>query len=221
MKIKGIIFDFDGLICDTETPEVLAWESLFSAFNLEFPFERYQQTIGAVHNDESPFLFLEEMLGHPVDRNKERKKYLEYRTNLIEKEPPRPGIEDYLNKAKSLDLKIGLASSSPRTWIDHHLERLNLRGFFDCIKTFNDVSATKPDPELFLLTVNCMSLHKDEVFALEDSENGVLAAKAAGIKVVVYPNPITQIYKFEGADLVVNSLSDLPLDELTSILTYS
>jgi HAD superfamily hydrolase (TIGR01509 family) len=221
MKIKGIIFDFDGLICDTETPEVKAWEKLFSDFGLIFPFDRYQQTIGAVHNDESPFLFLEEMVGHSVERNKEREKYLEYRTALIEKEAARPGIEEYLQESKVLNLKIGLASSSPRSWIDHHLNRLNLQDYFDCIKTFNDVTATKPDPELFLSTIECMDLNKDEIFALEDSENGVIAAKAAGIKVVVYPNPVTEIYQFKNADLVVSSLESLTLGQLIKILTKS
>ena len=84
MTIKGIIFDFDGLICDTETPEVRAWEALFSEYGFTFPFERYQETIGAIHNDDSPFVFLEEMLGHPVDRCEVKEGFLHFRNKLIE-----------------------------------------------------------------------------------------------------------------------------------------
>ena len=126
MKIKGIIFDFDGLICDTETPEVRAWEALFSEYGFSFPFERYQETIGAIHNDDSPFVFLEELLGHPVDRSKVKEGFLNFRNKLIAAETVRPGILNYLNEAKNKGLFIGLASSSPRSWIDHHLSRFGI-----------------------------------------------------------------------------------------------
>jgi HAD superfamily hydrolase (TIGR01509 family) len=214
MKIKGIIFDFDGLICDTETPEVRAWEALFSEFGLTFPFDRYQETIGAIHNDDSPFVFLEEMLDHPVDRCEVKEGFLHYRNKLIAAEPMRPGIFGYLNESRKEGLHIGLASSSPRSWIDHHLSRFRLLDFFSCIKTCNDVSNTKPDPELYIKSLECMQLQGHEVIALEDSPNGVSAAKKAGIYVAVFPNEVTRIFKFINADLVINNLEEMPLKEM-------
>jgi HAD superfamily hydrolase (TIGR01509 family) len=218
MTIKGIIFDFDGLICDTETPEVRAWEALFLENGLIFPFDRYQETIGAVHNDESPFIFLEEMLGHSITRGQYMEKFIVFRNNLIDLEPIRPGILEYLIQAQYLGLKIGLASSSPRTWIDYHLNRLSISDFFGCIKTYNDVSKTKPDPELFIKSIACMRLNPDEIVALEDSPNGVAAAKKAEIHVVVFPNEATRNFNFESADLIINSLEELPFDELLKVL---
>lgn len=219
MTVKGIIFDFDGLICDTETPEVRAWEALFSEHGFTFPFERYQETIGAIHNDDSPFIFLEELLGHPVDRSVVKKGFLHLRNALIESEPMRPGILDYLNEAKNEGLLIGLASSSPRSWIDYHLSRFGILDYFGCIKTCNDVSNTKPDPELYLKSLECMQLQAQEVIALEDSPNGVAAAKKAGIYAAVVPNDVTRIFEFCNADLVIDSLEEMPLRELLSFFS--
>lgn len=217
MAIKGIIFDFDGLICDTETPELRAWEALFANYGLNFPFERYQETIGAVHNDETPFIFLEEMLKRPIDRLEVKEKFTFFRTKLIELEPIRPGILNYLKQSKNFGLKVGLASSSPRSWIDYHLGRLSIGEYFGCIKTFNDVSKTKPDPELYFKALACMGLKPDEVLALEDSTNGVAAAKKAGIYVVVFPNKVTEIFEFDDADLVIDSLEEMPFNELLEV----
>ncbi|MCJ7518269.1 MAG: HAD-IA family hydrolase [Anaerolineaceae bacterium] len=217
MTIKGIIFDFDGLICDTETPELRAWEKLFSDYGFVFPFEKYQETIGAVHNDETPFIFLEEMLNHPIDRGGIKEEFTSFRNKLIDHEPIRPGILNYLRLSNKFELEIGLASSSPRSWIDYHLNRLSIQDYFGCIKTFNDVSKTKPDPELFLKALACMNLKPNEVVALEDSINGVTAAKQAGIYVVVFPNEVTKFFEFDEADLVVDSLKEMPLDKLLKV----
>ena len=132
-------------------------------------------------------------------------------------EPIRPGILDYLHQAKVLELKIGLASSSPRSWIDYHLKRLSIRNYFGCIKTFNDVSKTKPDPELFIKSLECMELKPREVMALEDSPNGVFAAKKAGIYVAVFPNEVTSIFKFDSADLVIDSLTKCHLRDVLGV----
>ena len=214
MAIKGIIFDFDGLICDTETPELRAWEALFTNHGLIFPFERYQETIGAIHNDDSPFGFLEEMLGHPVDRSQVKEEFMLLRNKLIESEQMRPGIHTYLKDAKNEGLLIGLASSSPRSWIDFYLGRFLIMEYFGCIKTFNDVNNTKPDPELYIKSLECMQLQPHEVIALEDSPNGVTAAKKAGVYVAVFPNEVTSRFEFDSADLIVNSLEEMPLKAL-------
>jgi beta-phosphoglucomutase-like phosphatase (HAD superfamily) len=112
-----------------------------------------------------------------------------------------------------------LASSSPRSWIDYHLERLAISEYFGCIKTFNDVSKTKPDPELYIKALACMNLNNDEVLALEDSPNGVKAAKKAGIYVAVFPNEVTKIFAFDEADLIINSLEEMAFVELIKVFS--
>jgi len=214
MAIKGIIFDFDGLICDTESTEVRAWEKLYSEYGYPFPFDEYQKTIGAVHNDETPLVLLKELGGTCVDLNAAREKMHRYHQELIKIEPLRLGVIKYLEDAKELGLKIGLASSSPFSWISYHLTRLQIKPFFECIRTFEDVERTKPDPTLFLLTLECLGLQPCETIALEDSPNGVTASKNAGLITVAVPNAVTKQFSFAEADLVISSLSILPLRNL-------
>ena len=214
MPIKGLIFDFDGLICDSESTELRAWEKLYGEYGLIFPFHEYQKTIGAVHNDETPLFLLKESGGDRIDLVKAREKIHLYHHELIEVEPLRPGVLDYLEEASSLGLKIGLASSSPISWVGYHLDRLRIRHFFECIRTFEDVEKTKPDPKLFLLTMECLGLLPSETIALEDSINGVNASRAAGLITIAVPNAVTKQFSFTDADLTISSLSDLSLKEL-------
>jgi HAD superfamily hydrolase (TIGR01509 family) len=217
MSIQGIIFDFDGLICDTESTELHAWEKLYADYGVPFPFEEYQKTIGAVHNDETPLWLLKESAGEHFILAEAREKLHEYHKEYNEIEPMRPGVLDYLKDAENMGLKIGLASSSPLSWVGFHLDRLGIREYFDCIRTFDDVHQTKPDPQLFLLTLECLSLTASKTIALEDSINGVLAAKSAGLITIAVPNAVTRRFTFENADLTISSLEEMPLDELIAL----
>jgi len=214
MTIRGIIFDFDGLICDTESTELHAWEKLYAEYRVPFPFEEYQKTIGAVHNDETPLHMLINAVGEKLSSMEAWNKFLAYRKQLNEMEFMRPGVLDYLNAAKSISLKIGLASSSPISWVGYHLDRLGIKNYFECIRTFEDVHQTKPDPQLFLLALECLKLASGETIALEDSINGVIAAKTAGLITIAVPNTVTGRFNFENADLTISSLEDVSLIEL-------
>jgi beta-phosphoglucomutase-like phosphatase (HAD superfamily) len=123
-------------------------------------------------------------------------------------------VEDYLMGAKEMGLKIGIASSSPENWVVGHLTRLGLIDKFDVVCTADDVENTKPDPALFTLTAEKMDLSPDEVIVLEDSPNGVLGAKRAGMFVVAVPNPLTQQLDLSRADMLLSSLEDISLKEL-------
>ena len=217
MSIQGIIFDFDGLICDTESTELHAWEKLYVDYGVPFPFEEYQKTIGAVHNDETPLWLLKESAADHFILAEAREKLDEYHKEHNEIEPMRPGVLDYLKDAENMGLKIGLASSSPLSWVGFHLDRLGIKEYFDCIRTFDDVHQTKPDPQLFLLTLECLSLTASKTIALEDSINGVLAAKSAGLITIAVPNAVTRRFTFENADLTISSLEEMPLDELIAL----
>jgi len=217
MSIQGIIFDFDGLICDTESTELHAWEKLYADFGVPFPFEEYQKTIGSVHNDETPLWLLKELVGDRFVLAEAREKLHEYHKVHNKIEPMRLGVLDYLKDAENMGLKIGLASSSPLSWVGFHLDRLGIRGYFDCIRTFDDVHQTKPDPQLFLLTLECLSLAASKTIALEDSINGVMAAKSAGLITIAVPNAVTRRFTFGNADLTISSLEEMPLDELIAL----
>lgn len=143
-----------------------------------------------------------------------------FHTKLI-KEGPRPGVEKYLQTAKELNLKIGLASSSSFKWVSNHLKNLNLLEYFQCIKTADDVELVKPDPSLYLKAANCLGLEVNECLVFEDSANGALAAKSAGMGCVIVPNEVTKAMEFCEVEYKINSMADMPLKELLEIVIHA
>ena len=214
MTIKGIIFDFDGLIVDTETPELKAWQELFRRFNVEFSFDEYAQTIGMIYDDTSALDILESKLNIPLDKSRLFKDFKKRKVELIDAQPLRSGVLDVLKSAKSTGLKIGLASSAKLEWVSRYIQKHEIDHYFDCVKTREDVANPKPDPELYRVTLSCLALEPGQVIALEDSINGISAARAAGVHTVAVPNSVTRIFDFSQANLVLQHLTDIPLKEM-------
>lgn len=215
--ITSLIFDFDGLILDTETPDVLAWQEIYAEHNVAFPVASWGQIIGGAGASQfDAAIHLQELVGQPLDLHALHTRQHRLNCSLIEHQPVLPGIVDYLDSARLLNLKLAVASSSPHSWVDTHLSRLGLAGRFDKIICADDVPAgrTKPQPDLFLLALDQLEVPKDAVIVFEDSPNGVKAARAAGIFVVAVPNPTTSLLAFEGENIRLSSLSDLPLNAL-------
>src|SRR5206468_10615280 len=121
----------------------------------------------------------------------------------------------YLGYSQARGLKRAIVSSASRRWIDMHLERLEQAVGWDAILTADrDASRAKPNPAMYLEALTVLGVSADEAVVFEDSPNGVAAGKAAGIFVVGIPNSVTRDYGLEEADLIVDSLADLPPDEL-------
>jgi HAD superfamily hydrolase (TIGR01509 family) len=134
--------------------------------------------------------------------------------NLVLQLPPLPGTRNYIECAKTLGLKLGLASSSTREWVTGHLARLGLLQYFDCIKSSDDVKKTKPDPELFIKSLECLNVAANEAIIFEDSPNGIAAANQAGIFCVAVPNTLTKQLDTNHADMHLDSLAEIPLKAL-------
>ena len=129
-------------------------------------------------------------------------------------------MQDLLDGGRARGLRLAVASSSSHAWVDSHLSRLGLAGRFDGVICSDDVAPgrTKPNPDLFLLALDRLEVQKEAAVVFEDSSNGVRAARSAGIFVVAVPNPLTSRLGVNGADLTVNSLAELSLDELDDLL---
>ncbi|MCK6255787.1 HAD family hydrolase [Fictibacillus sp. KIGAM418] len=211
--IKAVVFDFDGLILDSETSVYNAIQEIFTEHSCNMPLELWQQCIGT-KDFLDPFEYLEEQINKKVDRKGLRAKHHERVLSMLEGEKPLPGVEDYLEAAKELGLKIALATSSSRQWVTGHLEKLNLLSYFDCLKTADDVEHVKPDPALYLEAVKCLGVKPNEAIAFEDSANGARAAKAAGLYCVVIPNEVTKGLVFGDVDHQMESLAEVQLKEL-------
>ena len=115
-------------------------------------------------------------------------------------------------------MRLGVASSSSRAWVDGHLTRLGLRGYFEVVRCRDDVAVVKPDPALYRAVLQATGVAATEAVALEDSPNGVWAAKRAGMACVAVPNPLTARLDLSHADFTLRSLTELPLAALLARL---
>ena len=211
--IRALVFDFDGLILDTEEPVYRSWLEVYQAHGEELPFKRWVQTIGSTTTGFHPQHHLEERLGRPLakevlDRRMGR------RTEMILAKELLPGVASLLDAARDRAFRLGVASSSTTEWVSGHLARLGILGRFDCIRCRNDVEQVKPEPDLYLAVLDCLGVTPSEAIAIEDSPNGVTAARRAGMRCVAIPNTITAGLDLTHADLVLGSLSDVTLAQL-------
>jgi HAD superfamily hydrolase (TIGR01509 family) len=202
--IEAVIFDFDGLIRDTETFEFFSFQEVFRLHDIELPLELYCKRIGGHMNAFDPYSYLQDCIGRPINREELRMLRRQKYDMLIQNEKERPGVVNYLNSAKNLGLKIGLASSAPYDWVMPNLEELNLVGYFDCIRTHEDVKNVKPDPELYLNVLDYFGVNSQNAIAFEDSPNGAKAARAAGMHTVIVPNELTKGLFFDDYSLRIN-----------------
>jgi HAD superfamily hydrolase (TIGR01509 family) len=213
--IKGLIFDFDGLIMDTESPEVEVWRAIYAEYDQEFPIQVWiRDVVGATIANFDPAAHLAAVTGRRLNLPELQSRARLYRLQKLGTLSSQPGVADYVQTARRLGLRMAVASSSAHAWVEGYLHQLSLFGYFEAIICQEDVRRIKPDPELFLAALDALKLQADEALAFEDSPNGVLAARRAGLRVVAVPNSITAHGAFEGTSLVLASLAELPLEDL-------
>ncbi|MGH2470999.1 MAG: HAD family hydrolase [Candidatus Limnocylindria bacterium] len=188
--IKALVFDFDGLILETETPAYETWSEIYREHGHELPRERWVQNIA-------------------VKARREARK-----VELVAALETMAGVRYYLRDACRLGLKVAIASSASDAYVCGHLERLAVRDGFDAVVCRDHVARGKPFPDLYLRAALDLGVSAREAIAFEDSPNGVAAAKAAGLRCVAVPNAITSTLDLSSADLRLDSLGDLSLEEL-------
>lgn len=215
--IKAVIFDFDGLILDTETAWYEAYKKvLWEEYQFDLPLEEFVRCVGS--SDKVLISYLKQAIGAPLDLEKIQELTSIIHTEEVRNLEARPGVADYLEKAKEMDLAIALATSSSRNWVEHHLSKLQLLPYFDDLITKDDVEQVKPAPDLFLKTLEVLNITPEEAVVFEDSLNGLIAAREVGIPTVIIPNPVTAGLLFENYQLKLSSMEDMTLtDVLASV----
>jgi len=215
--LKALIFDFDGLILDTETPEYFTWQNIYQEHGFELPHEEWGKIVGGYgHSNFDAAEYLALLSQGRLDSVSLRSRHQLECFSAIERQSVLPGVLDMIRDAKQHGLKLAIASSSSHSWVNAHAKRLGIFDYFDKVICNDDVGAgrTKPNPDLFLLALKQLEVQKDEAVIFEDSPNGVLAANRAGIFVIAVPNQVTIRLNLDGANLVVKSLADLGLSEV-------
>jgi HAD superfamily hydrolase (TIGR01509 family) len=215
--LKAIVFDFDGLILDTEEPIYRSWLEVYAAHGQELPFDRWMQIVGSSNAAFDPRANLEARLGRAMSQD-ELDERVRRRSELVLEQPVLPGVAELAAAARDIGVRTGVASSSTQSWVREHLERLGILGLFECIRCRDDVRLVKPAPDLFVAALECLGVTAGEAVALEDSPNGVLAAKAAAMFCVAVPNTITAGQDLSRADLILPSLAGATPQSLAASL---
>jgi putative hydrolase of the HAD superfamily len=215
--IKALIFDFDGLIIDTESADYQAWLEIYREHGLDYPVFEFQKIIGIYSEIPVPLDQLDALIS-PLDRDAVDARRSERSREKALQQPLLPGVLTYLKHARALGLRTAIASSSPRNWLDRFLEPRNLMQYFDFIITGDTVSQVKPSPELFNTALGKLGQSPGEALVFEDSYNGLKAARAAGIRCVIIPGRLTRGMDFHDADLVLDSLDAMSLDDVLELL---
>ena len=221
-RLRAVIFDFDGLVVDTESTGYHTWREIFEEHGHDLAVETYAAVIGTdfgAHYD--PRVDLEERTGRRFDWD-----VLEQRRTLRERELRQhlhvlPGVVERLEEAADLGLPCAIASSSPRWWVEGWLNDLGLIHHFHHLTTVDDTGKVKPDPSLFVLAAQRLNVQPGEAVIFEDSLNGLKAALSAGIRCVVAPGPMTRHLDFSEAWRRVDALADVTLQELNQSFSWS
>ena len=209
--IKALVFDFDGLIVDTEVPIFRAWQRIYREHGQELQLDQWLTIIGTASGPFDPVIDLARKTGTKLDEEELKALEVLYYQEATSLQQLLPGVIEYLVAARRLGLKTAVASSSTRTWVMDHLNRFGIGDRFEVIVCREDVKRTKPDPDLYLTALQRLGVEAAQAIAFEDSSNGVHAAKAAGLFCVVVPNLLTADLDLTEADLRLLTLDAMPL----------
>lgn len=222
MKLpRGIIFDFDGVLVDTEWAIFNSWVELYHREGCKLTVQDYSPCLGAGYTHWDPASHLESLTGKHFNwdqENARRQANIEQRlihSGLM------PGARELLEWCCSMGIRLTVASSSSRSWVAGWLNRLNAMHFFPEIFCRTDGYAVKPAPALFLAAQNFLALPVEDCLVVEDSRNGLLAANAAGIRSVAIPCRLTRKLDLSAADFHMKSLSELHLSLAKASKTQS
>jgi len=213
MTVKALVFDFDGLILDTEGPVFTAWQEEFVAHGCPpLSMEEWSAEIGTVGGLDLVAI-IRERATRPFDVEVMQARRRGRRDELLERESVLPGVTDWLDEADALGLGLAIASSSPREWVEPHLERLGLRARFGPVVCFGPGIAGKPAPDTYRRACAALGVAPTNAVAIEDSPHGVAAAKAAGLRCIAVPHAITERLDLSHADLRLDSLATTTLHD--------
>lgn len=212
--IEAVIFDFDGLILDTETAHFETWRDLYAEYGHTLTKQAWEGSIGGTSGSFNAFNNLMHLLGDGADGDAIKERRTERYLRRVHAQPILPGIETRIAEARAIGLKVGVASSSSCNWVHGHLKRLGLWDRIDRVACGDEAPLVKPDPAVYHLALERLGVGSENAVAFEDSPKGIEAAKRAGVFCIVVPNAMTRDLDLGLADMVVDSAADVSLESM-------
>ena len=216
MTLQAAIFDCDGLLADTETPDFEAWRTLYAEHGLPFALEEWAQGIGVAkgHDARDWHTPLAAHVGPAYDREAAQARRREYYQAASEVLTTMPGVVALLDALRDENIPCAVASNSEKVWVERVLGITGLRPYFATLATADEVEHPKPAPDVYLLAAKRLDVAPEHCAAFEDSPRGLAAAYAAGMFTVAVPTALTRHLDFVGAHHLVESLEHLTLAAL-------
>ena len=215
VSFSALIFDFDGLIIDSETPLFRIWQEIYVQHGATLTLDMWQHALGTQHGFD-PYADLAARSGVTLSRDEWVTRIRDEHWRRCEDEPLLPGVADRLAEATALQIPAAVASSSSSAWVKLWLQRHGLGSRFAAVCTRDDVKAVKPAPDLFLLAASRLGVAARDCLVFEDSPNGLRAARAAGMWAVAVPNDLTRPLEMPSHDLLLGSLAEITIAELAA-----
>lgn len=210
--LKAVIFDMDGVLIDSEPFHLVVNEKIFANLGIVLSEGEYQRFIGTTHKD--MWSTIKKKYGLPLSVTELVNMQVGGNINYIKNEKIEAieGAVSLLYELKKANIKIGIASSSPTEVIELVINKLDISDYFSAIVGGEKIEKGKPAPDIFLEAAKLLNTKPENCVVIEDSENGVKAAKVAGMKCVGFRNPNTGNQDLKKADLIVDNYHSLKIN---------
>lgn len=216
--LQAVIFDFDGLLMDTESTMLRSWQWEWTQWGLTLDVDRFLVNHGGDVTEER-YAALAAAVGPGFDRAASHERRMAYRDKLHETLDLAAGIREWLDEARGMGLRVAVASSSTVEWLTGHLGRAGVLDWFEILAGGNEVTRHKPAPDVYELALRRLGLPADAAVAVEDTPHGVTAAQAAGLRCISIPNPFVPPERVSHADLVLSSAGECTLKAALAAVT--
>lgn len=219
-SLEAVVFDFDGLILDTEWSIYERAAATFGDHGHDLPVEVWAGVVGLTDGPGGWYDQLCDRLGVGLARADFDRAYASKPRTDLELLEPLPGVVGLLDALHGAGVPVAIASGSSGEWLEGHLGRLGLLDRFDAVVGVDRVGGVgKPAPDVYLAACTDLGAEPSRSVALEDSAHGAAAAQAAGMAVVAVPSRLTRFSTFDHADRVVDSLAEITVADLAALVT--
>ena len=217
MAVEAVIFDFDGLLMDTESTSLASWQYEWRQHGLELDLSTHFADHGGDVTQER-YAKLAAAVGPRFVQAESHARRTAYREQLHLTLGLSAGMAQWLEQAAGLGIRLAVASSSPSTWVTGHLGRVGALELFEALAFGDEVAMPKPDPAVYKLALTRLGVRPDGAVAVEDSPHGVAAAQAAGLRCIAIPNPHVAPARFSAADLLLPSAAQMDLADALQLV---